>query len=743
MATDKKISELPVTSGLNAADISLLVRNGVDYQFTMAQLLQYLSSNLFAGASIAFGTALPQNSTGKDGDVFLQTNTGRFAQKLAGTWSIVYQLPEANGADGTLLYGAGIPGSGTGKNGDSYINTLTGVFYQKSLTGWSQVFSMQTGPQGPKGDKGDIGVAGINGKTLLSGTSNPANLSTGADGDFYINTSTLTLFGPKAAGTWGAGTSMIGEDGAQGEPGPMGAVGPAGATGPKGDKGDTGVTGAAGPKGDTGLQGPQGLKGDKGDTGASGPAGPSGTAGATGPAGQGIPIGGSAGQVLSKLSNADYSTQWVDQSGMASGGVPFPSDITSLVHDFDFGVLANIQYDNVTKKISQITDSVNAVVSLQATTTNQPILRLNGGANNQPFATFDGTQWLSGALLQGTLECTIFLIKKQGGKYTDERIQSVFHQGNDNSNGFGFTSYISGATIPGITKYMGGYVPQSAQLNTDIPAVISPNWEVFCMTVKKADATKFIFFDVLTSSHAFAGTASWGVDPTLKHSIGTGCQFPFIGGIQRVIVYNRKLSIQEVRRVNTHLLDKYRLVKPKRIIFIGDSITAPNLSNGNYPEYIYKDLYLDNLLSFSNRALNGESSSGILTRLATEVLTQAEPTTTNVFCMLIGHNDLNGSLYSNIVSICQQCQSVGYKVIILTVLPSTAYTTASLDSNINTKLRNTWGQFADAIVDIAVLPNALEPTNTTYYSDGTHPTIALANDIAAAVKPVVKRLLGV
>lgn len=71
------------------------------------------------------------------------------------------------------------------------------------------------------------------------------------------------------------------------------------ATGPKGDKGD---------------------KGDTGDTGATGATGPAGTNGV------GVPTGGSAGQVLSKINSTDYNTQWVTPS--AGGGVNGSSIVT-------------------------------------------------------------------------------------------------------------------------------------------------------------------------------------------------------------------------------------------------------------------------------------------------------------------------------------------------------------------------------------------------------------------------------
>jgi hypothetical protein len=77
----------------------------------------------------------------------------------------------------------------------------------------------------------------------------------------------------------------------------------------KGEKGDQGIQGIQGLKGEQGIQGVQGLKGDKGDTGT------------TGVNGVGIPTGGTSGQVLSKNSNTDYDTHWIDfPTGGGTGG---------------------------------------------------------------------------------------------------------------------------------------------------------------------------------------------------------------------------------------------------------------------------------------------------------------------------------------------------------------------------------------------------------------------------------------
>jgi hypothetical protein len=264
MPTDKKITDLPIATSIGATDVSVLVDNGTDYQYNFTLLLQFLEANLNTGSGISFGTVLPQNTTGSNGDVFVNTSTAQFAQKIAGTWTIVYALPAPNAADGTLLYGAGIPGTTTGKNGDSYINTLTGIFYQKVAGSWSQVFSMATGPQGPQGTAGTNGTNGTNGNTILYGTTNPANNTTGVDGNFYINTASYTIFGPRAAGVWPAGVSLIGSDG---------AAGAAGATGPQG---------------------------------------PAGAAGTNGTNGQGVPTGGTTGQILAKNSSTNYDTGWIN-----------------------------------------------------------------------------------------------------------------------------------------------------------------------------------------------------------------------------------------------------------------------------------------------------------------------------------------------------------------------------------------------------------------------------------------------
>jgi hypothetical protein len=50
----------------------------------------------------------------------------------------------------------------------------------------------------PQGTTGATGAPAVN---LLSGAADPTG-ATGAAGDFYVNTTTGSLFGPKAGTTW-------------------------------------------------------------------------------------------------------------------------------------------------------------------------------------------------------------------------------------------------------------------------------------------------------------------------------------------------------------------------------------------------------------------------------------------------------------------------------------------------------------------------------------------------------------
>ncbi len=107
------------------------------------------------------------------------------------------------------------------------------------------------------GSGGGGGGTGADGRTWLSGAIAPTG-GQGDNGDFYLNTVTGEIYGPKTAGAWGSPILVTGAAGATGATGAAGATGPAGATGATGPTGPTGPTGATGAAGSNGANGADG-----------------------------------------------------------------------------------------------------------------------------------------------------------------------------------------------------------------------------------------------------------------------------------------------------------------------------------------------------------------------------------------------------------------------------------------------------------------------------------------------------
>jgi hypothetical protein len=137
--------------------------------------------------------------------------------------------------------------------------------------------------------------------TILNGKGAPKN-SIGINGDFYIDTRSLLIYGPKAKGKWPKPQNLQGPTGA---PGPSGSDGKNGSDGKSATSASVinGSVGPMGPQGPQGVQGPAGIAGERGEAGlagtpgspgpagASGPAGPPGSQGPTGPTGAQGPAG--------------------------------------------------------------------------------------------------------------------------------------------------------------------------------------------------------------------------------------------------------------------------------------------------------------------------------------------------------------------------------------------------------------------------------------------------------------------
>ena len=167
------------------------------------------------------------------------------------------------------------------------------------------------------------------GSKWFNGTANP-DVNIGVGGDYYLNTVTGDAFQKSDNGAWVLVVNIKGPQGIQGLQGIQGGQGPIGLTGAQG------IPGPIGPAGLT-WKGPYNASISYVSDDAVGYNGASyfciapttgniptnetywalmasqGAKGDTGIAGVGVPIGGTAGQVLSKVDGTDYNAQWVNQ----------------------------------------------------------------------------------------------------------------------------------------------------------------------------------------------------------------------------------------------------------------------------------------------------------------------------------------------------------------------------------------------------------------------------------------------
>ena len=275
--------------------------NYIDYGSQRLMSAPYALYAKTAGVQLnqwRYGATAPSTALGNMGDFYLNTATGDVHYKSAATtWTLTGNIkgPQGNvgvtgatgpagatgpqgpagvagaigltgpqgpaGATGrqgpagvagaTGLTGPQGPAGATGLQGPAGVAGATGLTGPQGPAGVAGATGL-TGLQGPAGAAGPQGLAGTNGNGVLNGASAPTN-NQGVDGDFYVNTTTNTLYGPKANGTWPAGVSLVGPQG------PTGLTGATGLTGPAGPAGATGVTGPQGPTGAAGAQGPSGI----------------------------------------------------------------------------------------------------------------------------------------------------------------------------------------------------------------------------------------------------------------------------------------------------------------------------------------------------------------------------------------------------------------------------------------------------------------------------------------------------
>lgn len=277
-------------------------------------------------------------------------------------------------------------------------------------------------------------------------------------------------------------------------------------------------------------------------------------------------------------------------------------------------------------------------------------------------------------------------------------------------------------------------------------------------------------FHILT--HRWDGTTSeiW-IDDVLLNAVTDAFtltlddlfegSMPYFSGalqVSAVGFWLRKLTDTEVRTTAGIFRDRFASTYFNRILIpTGDSITGS--ATFDYP---YQATYSPAIFG-SNRAGGGYTLASLIAQAASvdgAIPPDAAASRKFILTVLIGANDLEGIggvTYPTIASYCVALaayldarRAAGFIVVICTILPRTLGGFNASRNSVNDEIR-LWltngllapGVHADAICDFAADPTMgpdAAASDTTYYSDGLHPTSAGQLILAGVYGPVVNAL---
>jgi hypothetical protein len=173
---------------------------------------------------------------GEDQDMLIDCTDGSLYLYDINAWRLLTNLKGTNGTNGIngtngltpvkgvdyfdglsgtngnrILSGSGVPSDiSMGTDNDFYLDASNFDLYGPKLGGAWPTTPLHL--KGTKGDPGNDGVGikgdkGDTGASILNGVVAPL-VSTGIDGDFYIDKANYIIYGPKLGGVWAAGTSL-------------------------------------------------------------------------------------------------------------------------------------------------------------------------------------------------------------------------------------------------------------------------------------------------------------------------------------------------------------------------------------------------------------------------------------------------------------------------------------------------------------------------------------------------------
>jgi lysophospholipase L1-like esterase len=264
-------------------------------------------------------------------------------------------------------------------------------------------------------------------------------------------------------------------------------------------------------------------------------------------------------------------------------------------------------------------------------------------------------------------------------------------------------------------------------------------WQFVAKRVSSAGFATFIGDSKIASGTSTANLPNVSIQDYMIGALNElGNNVPSVD-IAALAIYRRALSDSEILSAGSALSNRVaskssisvQTSSLRVLIGEGDSITANNPS--------YWDLYNANALPKvvgAKYATSGNTVADLVARAAyvDAAIPAVKGSRKFILTVLIGHNDLiisggNVSAFlTSLASYLDARRAAGWTVVLLTVLPSTQYASFNAWRNsANTTIRTWVGLHCDAIADVAAdatIGADVAASNTSLYSDGTHPTDA-------------------
>jgi lysophospholipase L1-like esterase len=251
---------------------------------------------------------------------------------------------------------------------------------------------------------------------------------------------------------------------------------------------------------------------------------------------------------------------------------------------------------------------------------------------------------------------------------------------------------------------------------------------------------------------AYQNGKSDGVIGPVPDVDGTGGQIgafvgdilPLGGPIYSLLLYGKEQTADEIAGVYAYAQGKYQagFTRDSQVGFAGDSITSSIIAQqgDSYPEMVGR------LRGWDFDGINTANGMSTTTSQNTQDVQNLDPaydatyyTNKRVICLLLGSNDLAGgssaaTVLTNLQTYVTNRQAVGWDVRVGTILDRTDFSGSDRTNQqtVNAAIIANSGSWHDGLIPFATAPQLLDPSDTEFFDDGIHPTVA-GNQVMALV----------